>query len=103
MCEWGNLKEVSIKRKKGLDKVIKVDSCIADLIVQLNDFGLYTINSCCGHNKSGASIIFEDIKLLNTGYAEVYNREAYDCYWQSLPEEEKVKYKDHKDIVHKGW
>ena len=52
MCKWGT--EVEIKghtNRQG--KPFYVDDCIASLIQVLNDGGVETIASCCGHGESG--------------------------------------------------
>ena len=56
MCKWGTSKPVYVIRranpfvKDGWHKVY-VDSCIAEEIQMLNDNGVITLNSCCGHGK----------------------------------------------------
>ena len=37
-----------------------VDACIAPIVQALNDAGIYTANSCCGHGKSDGSIVLHD-------------------------------------------
>ena len=54
MCKWGTDTKIRIR---GED--VFVDSCIADLILKLNELGLHTRASCCGHGKIPTSIIFE--------------------------------------------
>lgn len=46
MCKWGTTTRMIIR-----DKPVGVDSCIATLVIALNDGGLPTIASCCGHDK----------------------------------------------------
>ena len=36
-----------------------IDACIAPLIMQLNQFGIKTIQSCCGHGKGYPNVICE--------------------------------------------
>lgn len=50
-------KQKSIILKNG--KSIKVDSCISNIIKILNDNGMETHSSCCGHGKTGF-IIFNN-------------------------------------------
>jgi hypothetical protein len=45
MCQWGTGKEIVIERR------LTVDACIADAVVTLNRFGVYTTGCCCGHGK----------------------------------------------------
>lgn len=58
MCEYGTDKEVILckPRENGM-KTVKVDSCIAPLIQILNDYGIETVSSCCGHGKTDHSYI----------------------------------------------
>ena len=47
-------------------KIVKVDSCIAPLVQMLNDYGIKTRYSCCGHGtlpNSGIFIDEENIKI----------------------------------------
>lgn len=36
---------------------VQVDSCIARFVQALNDGGITTVTSCCGHGKSDASFL----------------------------------------------
>lgn len=45
MCNWGTDREVTIERR------VRVDACIADVIIGLNRQGVYTTGCCCGHGK----------------------------------------------------
>jgi hypothetical protein len=64
MCKWGTDtmlrllvdKDVSYTKDFRVDDV-KVDSCIALFIWNLNVNGVRTVNSCCGHGKGEGSII----------------------------------------------
>ncbi len=44
----------------GASKDICVDACIAHVIKELWYAGIWTVNSCCGHNKEAPSIIFSE-------------------------------------------
>jgi hypothetical protein len=37
-----------------------VDSCLADLVEALNQAGILTRSSCCGHGRSPGSILLQD-------------------------------------------
>lgn len=37
-----------------------VDACIANIVSALNDGGVMTTSSCCGHGKSDGSILLAD-------------------------------------------
>ncbi len=58
MCKWGTDKKVTLcKPLKYSNRVtIKVDSCIASIVQALNDSGIQTVASCCGHNKRPGTI-----------------------------------------------
>jgi len=63
MCKWGNTVIVQsdiLKSKKRPDGKIAVDSCIAPLVQCLNDTGIRTIASCCGHGHQPSSIILDE-------------------------------------------
>lgn len=57
MCKWGTDKKINVIRRAnpfvedGWHEVY-VDSCIANEIQELNNKGIITLNSCCGHGKS---------------------------------------------------
>ena len=87
MCKWGthtkvelckiNLKGLNKKQHKGRAKILGlsekgelIDSCIAPLVQMLNDYGIETIASCCGHGKvakSGIRISSKNILLSQLG------------------------------------
>jgi hypothetical protein len=46
-----------------------VDSCIADLVQALNNAGVYTSNSCCGHGKTEGVIALHDGRELTINSA----------------------------------
>lgn len=58
----------NIKDSKG--RVVNVDKCLKEAIESLNDKGMKTIASCCGHGIINPSVIIEglcDGSNLNTG------------------------------------
>ena len=57
MCKWGQTVLVKLKE---VHKNVDVDSCIAPIVQALNDAGIQTAASCCGHGKFDGSIILED-------------------------------------------
>jgi len=65
MCKWGTDTEVTlcVARMNGM-KTTKVDSCIAPIVQALNDAGIKTIASCCGHNKRPGNIVLDDERKL---------------------------------------
>ena len=62
MCKWGTSLDVTLCKPTPVQKrlVIKVDACIAPLIQMLNDYGIETVASCCGHGKTEGRIDFAD-------------------------------------------
>lgn len=64
MCKWGT--DVTLSLPTLRDGVIGpsrewfVDACIAPLIKALNDGGVITIASCCGHGKAPGNIALVD-------------------------------------------
>jgi hypothetical protein len=55
MCNWGNTIAILID-----DKIVDVDKCIVPLVKALNNAGMKTIASCCGHGKQPSNIALED-------------------------------------------
>ena len=62
MCQWGTDTLVDLCEPTPVQgrTTIKVDSCIAPLVQMLNDYGIKTIASCCGHGKVKESSIIID-------------------------------------------
>ncbi|MBQ4899343.1 hypothetical protein KB559_10890 [Paenibacillus sp. Marseille-P2973] len=55
MCKHGTTKPVKLNTPRMVsgNQVVDVDACIADEIQELNDMGIITIGSCCGHGADG--------------------------------------------------
>jgi len=64
MCEWGNTIRVKLFKKRKGSCYALVDSCIAPIVQALNDAGIETIASCCGHYKINGSIVLLDDREL---------------------------------------
>ena len=46
----------------------EVDYCISDIVAALNDAGIITLNSCCGHGGThGNYIMLKDNRMLTIG------------------------------------
>jgi len=75
MCKWGADIEIRVRRPGPSGRtVIKVDSCIASLIQILNDYGIETLASCCGHGKvSHAHIRLASENVLLTRFGDSYS------------------------------
>lgn len=81
MCSHGTLKEVTIAPKP---YTVKIDACIAEEIVWLNEQGVYTVNSCCGHGDGRpVALIFANHgslqKAIELGY---YPRQYEGLIWE---------------------
>lgn len=70
MCEHGDLVKMELlisppnRHGRSYQKPVGVDRCIASLVRVLNDGGVETISSCCGHGKMHGSIILADGRWL---------------------------------------
>lgn len=60
MCKWGNIEHLEYEGKK-----FQVDSCIAPIVRALNDAGIETVASCCGHGKINGIISLKDGRQLD--------------------------------------
>jgi len=63
MCKWGTVTKVKFCKPKTKIKTRKmegyVDSCIAPIVQALNNAGIRTLASCCGHGHIPGNIILE--------------------------------------------
>lgn len=60
MCVRGTTTLVALKT----GDVVEVDACIAPLVMVLNDGGIPTVGSCCGHEEVTGHIQLADGRLL---------------------------------------
>ncbi|QED46883.1 hypothetical protein [Cytobacillus dafuensis] len=60
MCLYGTYKIIKVINPIQLHKNIKVDACISDELQWLNDSGIVTLNSCCGHGNAGHPVVIEN-------------------------------------------
>ncbi len=61
MCAHGNTVPVHLafpNRYSWRDEV-EVDRCIAPVVQELNNVGVRTLNSCCGHGRAPGAIFYE--------------------------------------------
>lgn len=72
MCKWGNDIIVKLQRPMGVSQrdYCGVDACIAPLVQAMNDNGMETVSSCCGHGNRPGEIILAD------------NRSVILCTWE---------------------
>ena len=66
MCEWGTSTQVRLCEPREISgrRDVPVDSCIAPLVQALNDAGIKTLASCCGHGKGDGDILLADERRL---------------------------------------
>jgi hypothetical protein len=71
MCNWGNDTILFVPIPAELSHTGKfrwdykgIDSCIAPIVKALNDAGIYTSQSCCGHGKGDGVICLHDGRTL---------------------------------------
>jgi hypothetical protein len=67
MCVWGDDVQLLVPISANLSCTGKfrwdtkgIDRCIASIIKALNDAGIYTASSCCGHGKEDGRILLHD-------------------------------------------
>lgn len=67
MCQWGDTVEVRVPIVSGLSHTGEarwatkpIDRCIAPLVKALNDAGIFTVESCCGHGRGSGGIWLAD-------------------------------------------
>jgi hypothetical protein len=76
MCEHGNTVDLKVTvpadlSYTGQDRwaVKPIDRCIAPIVQALNDGGVTTVSSCCGHGKRPGVIALADGRTLVVGVA----------------------------------
>jgi hypothetical protein len=109
MCKWGTNTEVTLfePRTNGM-KTAKVDSCIAPIVQALNDAGIKTIASCCGHNNRPGNIILDDGRELfivpNYEFARKLDSKLPKIQGEIMQEiEEEKTQKLWEEKEYKGW
>jgi len=91
MCKWGNDKLALVPSRPCIDgaegfvwRFTKIDSCIASLVQRLNEEGVYTLASCCGHGKrhyADVSIWYSSVgKAVVKGYKVLYKRKGCEMF-----------------------
>lgn len=67
MCKWGTTTNLTVTIPAHLSHtgaerqdVKDIDSCIVDIVRALNDAGIITVASCCGHGKRPGNIALLD-------------------------------------------
>lgn len=71
MCKWGDSVELNVPIPASCSHTGKfrwaikgVDRCIAPIVKALNDAGIHTGGSCCGHDKTDGFIALHDGTLI---------------------------------------
>lgn len=56
VCKHGTTKSVKLNTPRPVSgsQFVYVDACIADEVQKMNDLGIITIGSCCGHDEEDA-------------------------------------------------
>ena len=67
LCKWGDCEQVDViipashsSTGKDKPKTVPIDSCIAPIVIALNEAGVPTLASCCGHERGAGSIMLVD-------------------------------------------
>lgn len=92
MCKWGIDKEVKLYKRKKHSRLLtmKVDVCLAPLIQILNDYGIETIASCCGHGKIKHSHIrIHPKNILLTEFGDTFSVHLKFPYREKINNKEK--------------
>ncbi|SDI14680.1 hypothetical protein SAMN05192534_12319 [Alteribacillus persepolensis] len=64
---------------------VMLDSCIADEIVLLNEQGVRTVNSCCGHGENNpVAIIENNHNSLNNAVGLGYKHKILDILFSEI-------------------
>lgn len=90
MCKWGTdvVIEVTIPAElsytgKERKKRVGIDACIAPIIKALNEAGIRTDYSCCGHGKKDGVILLNDGRVLIINSAEVERQGGFKDFIDS--------------------
>lgn len=87
MCKWGNSIILLVPIPAELSYTGKfrwdykgIDSCIAPIVKALNDAGIYTAASCCGHGKGDGRVDLHDGRTITITYGKMAEwLKAPDC------------------------
>ena len=67
MCKWNDIKPLEVLIPANISytgvariKVVNIDKCIYSIVKALNDNGITTIASCCGHENIPGNIMLSD-------------------------------------------
>ena len=77
MCKWGTdvVTFVNIPKELSYTGAARwerkaIDSCLVGLVDALNDAGILTKQSCCGHGKGPGEILLQDGRILTISQQE---------------------------------
>lgn len=51
---------VIVRENEGGRSAVWCDPCLADIVQALNDAGIPTVASCCGHGRQDGSVVLAD-------------------------------------------
>ena len=93
MCNWGTDEWVGLCAATPVQgrTRIKVDACIAPLVQMLNDYGIETIASCCGHGQVKESSIIVDAKNISLRPLDDGSYRAHLVFLYKAPKEAKLR------------
>ena len=72
MCAHGNIRLLQIG-----DRQIPIDNCISSIVKALNDGGVSTAMSCCGHGAREGFIMLADGRLLAVLPQEAFKAQGF--------------------------
>ena len=79
MCKWGDDVILNVPIPSELSHTGEfrwaekgIDRCIAPIVKALNDAGIYTASSCCGHGQNSGEITLHDGRILAIQYPGIY-------------------------------
>lgn len=72
MCTWGDTTTVHVG-----DREVQVDCCIASIVQALNEGGVKTAMSCCGHGEGDGFIMLADGRLLSVLPQRAFKERGY--------------------------
>lgn len=95
MCKRGTVEVLEYDNKR-----FDVDKCIVPLVKALNDAGIKTVASCCGHKKIYGNIALADGRelLIAEGYKQARKFEQFQAENERLKEPCEWKYDESYDM-----
>ena len=89
-CKLGERSTITIG-----GKAVEIDNCLTNLVQVLNDGGIETFASCCGHGKTNGYILLKDRILIVTA---ITNLTEVDRQYRRLGLEETGRWNQEKRL-----